>query len=147
MARPRIYASAKEKQRAYRARLAASAGHRLDAPTPPVVAVVDHADPVSVLADWSRKTLLSGKPMTLPDFALDWLRATCRDKQRAYRARLAAGAQFPEISGCYDSSFVTNTHAPRRPTPSRKEIAQSLSLPQPINRRVSRALHRRRRCT
>ena len=32
--------------------------------------------------------------------------------------------------------------SPRRPTPSRKEIAQSLGLPQPINRRVSRALHR-----
>ena len=28
------------------------------------------------------------------------------------------------------------------PPPSRKEIAQSFGLPQPINRRVSRALHR-----
>ena len=32
--------------------------------------------------------------------------------------------------------------SPRRPTPSRKEITQSLGFPQPINRRVSRALHR-----
>ena len=83
MARPRIYASAKEKQRAYRARLAASAAHRLDAPSLPVVSVIDHADPVSALADWSRESLIvpaghprAGKPMELPGFALDWLRAS-----------------------------------------------------------------------
>ena len=81
MSRPRIYASAKEKQRAYRARLAASAVHRLDAPTPPVVAVADHGDPVGALAKWSRETLIvpaghprSGEPMELPDFAVAWLR-------------------------------------------------------------------------
>ena len=83
MARPRIYASAKEKQRAYRARLAASAVHRLDAPNPPIVALVDHGDPVSALAKWSRSTLIvppghhrAGEPMELPDYAVAWLRAT-----------------------------------------------------------------------
>ena len=83
MARPRIYASAKEKQRAYRARLAASAAHRLDAPTLPVVAVIDPADPVGALADWSRESLIvppghprAGEPMELPDYAVAWLRAT-----------------------------------------------------------------------
>ena len=83
MARPRIYASAKEKQRAYRARLAASRVHQLDAPAPPVVAVVDHADPVGALAAWAASTLIvppghprSGEPMVLLDFAADWLRAS-----------------------------------------------------------------------
>ena len=83
MARPREYASGRERQRAYRARLRASAAHRLDAPTPAVVAIVDHADPVSALAEWSRKTLIvpdgharSGEPMALLPFAVDWLRAS-----------------------------------------------------------------------
>lgn len=83
MARPRIYASAKEKQRAYRARLAASAVHRLDAPNPPIVALVDRGDPVSALAKWAREKLTvppghhrAGKPMELPDFAVDWLRSS-----------------------------------------------------------------------
>ena len=83
MARPRLYASAKEKQRAYRARLAASRVHRLDAKVPAVVAVVDHADPVGALAAWSRESLtvpnghpLAGEPMALADFAVDWLRAS-----------------------------------------------------------------------
>ena len=77
MARPRIYASAKEKQRAYRARLAASRVHRLDAPPPAVVAVVDHADPVGALAAWAAETLIvppghprSGQTMALPPFAV-----------------------------------------------------------------------------
>ena len=52
----RFTQSAKEKQRAYRARLAASRAHRLDA-RPSVVAVVDHADPVGALAQWSREKL------------------------------------------------------------------------------------------
>ena len=81
MGRKRIYASATErKQRAQRARDRANAAHRLDAPTPAVVAVVDHADPVGALAEWSRKTLIvppgharSGEPMALPDFAVKWL--------------------------------------------------------------------------
>ena len=83
MARPRQYASGIERQRAYRARMRASAAHRLDAPTPPVVAVADHGDPVGALADWSRESLIvppghprAGKPMELPDYAVDWLRAT-----------------------------------------------------------------------
>ena len=82
MARPKVYASAKEKQRAYRARLAASRVHRLDA-RPPVVAVVDHSDPVGALAEWSRTTLIvppghprSGKPLELMPFAVSWLRET-----------------------------------------------------------------------
>ena len=80
MGRPRIYGSDWDKQRAYRARLSAGARFRLDAPTPAVVAVVDHADPVGVLAEWSRNTLIvppgharSGEPMALPDFAVKWL--------------------------------------------------------------------------
>ena len=83
MARPRIYASAKEKQRAYRARLAASRVHRLDAPPPAVVAVVDHADPVGALAAWAAETLIvppghprSGQTMALPPYAVRWLRAS-----------------------------------------------------------------------
>ena len=83
MARPRIYGSARDKQRAYRARLAASAAHRLDAPSLPVVSVIDHGDPVGALADWSRESLTvppghprSGEPMELPGFAIDWLRET-----------------------------------------------------------------------
>ena len=81
MPRRKLYASAKEKQRAYRARLAASLAHRLDAPAPAVVAVVDHADPVGVLAEWSRHTLKvppghprAGEPMELLAFAESWLR-------------------------------------------------------------------------
>ena len=80
MARPKIYASQKEKQRAYRARLAASRVHQLDA-RPSTVAVVDHADPVGALAQWSREKLivppghpLAGQPMTLTDFSVEWLR-------------------------------------------------------------------------
>ena len=80
MPRPKLYASAKEKQRAYRARLAASRVHRLDA-RPAVVAVADHADPVGALATWAREKLivpvghpLAGQPMALADFAIDWLR-------------------------------------------------------------------------
>ena len=83
MGRHRQYASATERQRAKRARDRAGAAYRLDAPSPPVVAVVDHADPVGALAEWSRKTLIvppghprSGEPLELMPFAVDWLRAT-----------------------------------------------------------------------
>ena len=79
MGRNRQYASATDRKRAQRARDRAGRAHRLDA-RPPVVAVVDHADPVGALAEWSRKTLivppghpLSGQPMALPDFAVKWL--------------------------------------------------------------------------
>ena len=80
MGRPRIYGSDRDKQRAYRARLSAGARFRLDAPTPPVAAVIDHADPVGALAEWAQHTLIvpagharSGEPMALPDFAVKWL--------------------------------------------------------------------------
>ena len=81
MGRAKRYASRVERQRAYRARRQASAAHRLDAPVPPVVAVVDHADPVGALASWSSSTLIvppghpdAGAPMALADFAVEWLR-------------------------------------------------------------------------
>ena len=83
MGRKREYATATERKRAQRARDRASAAHRLDVPTPAVVAVVDHADPVAALAAWSRKTLIvppghprSGEPLELLPFAVDWLRDT-----------------------------------------------------------------------
>ena len=83
MGRKRKYASGRDRLRAFRARRKAESLHRLDAPRTPVVAVVDHADPVSALAEWSRKTLIvpdghvrSGEPLALPDFAVDWLRGT-----------------------------------------------------------------------
>ena len=83
MGRKRIYASGKDRLRAFRARIRASAAHRLDAPSPPVVAVVDHADPVGALAEWSRTTLIvppghprSGEPLELLPFAVSWLRET-----------------------------------------------------------------------
>ena len=81
MGRHRIYASGKERLRAFRARQRAESAHRLDAPTPPVVSVIDHTDPVGALAEWSRTALvvpaghpLAGEPMVLADFAVDWLR-------------------------------------------------------------------------
>ena len=83
MGRHRIYASGKDRVRAFRARLKAESAHRLDAPTPAVVALVDHADPVGVLAAWARDTLIvpaghprSGEPMALMPFAVNWLRAS-----------------------------------------------------------------------
>ena len=83
MGRTRLYASATLRKRAQRARESAARAHRLDAPTPPVVAVVDHADPVGALAEWAASTLIvppghyrAGEPMALPDFATDWLRAS-----------------------------------------------------------------------
>ena len=82
MGRRRIYATATDRKRAQRARDRAGRAHQLDA-RPAVVAVVDHADPVGALATWAREKLtvppghpLSGGPMALPDFAVDWLRAS-----------------------------------------------------------------------
>ena len=82
MGRPRIYATATDRKRAQRARDRAGRAHQLDA-RPPVVAVVDHADPVGVLARWAREKLtvppghpLSGRPMELADFAVEWLAAS-----------------------------------------------------------------------
>ena len=90
MGRRKIYSSGKERLRAFRARRRADAAHRLDAPTPPVVAVVDHADPVGALAEWSRTTLIvppghprSGEPLELLPFAVDWLRATWNTHESA----------------------------------------------------------------
>ena len=55
-----------------------------------MVAVVDHADPVGVLATWSESTLvvpdghpLSGGPMALPDFAVSWLMASWTSHESA----------------------------------------------------------------
>ena len=90
MARPKQYASGRERQRAYRARLRASAAYRLGAPNPPVVAVVDHADPVGALAEWSRTALIvppghprSGEPLELMPFAVDWLRESWQSHESA----------------------------------------------------------------
>ena len=81
MGRRRIYATATDRKRAQRARDRAGRVHRLDAKAAPVIAVVDHADPVGALAAWSRESLvvpaghpLAGEPMALADFAVDWLR-------------------------------------------------------------------------
>ena len=78
--RPRLYANARDRKRAQRAREKASRAHQLDAAAH-TVAVVDHADPVGVLATWAAATLvvppghpLSGRPMVLPPFAVAWLR-------------------------------------------------------------------------
>ena len=82
MGRKKLYASATERKRAQRARESAARAHQLDA-RPPVVAVVDHADPVGALAAWSRTALIvppghtrSGEPLELMPFAVDWLRDT-----------------------------------------------------------------------
>ena len=78
----KLYASGTERKRAQRARESAARAHQLGA-RPAVVAVVDHADPVGALAEWAASTLIvppgharSGDPMSLPDFAADWLRAS-----------------------------------------------------------------------
>ena len=78
--RPRLYANATARKRAQRARQAASLAHQLDAAAP-TVAAVDVDDPVGALATWAASTLVvppghprAGEPMTLPDFAVDWLR-------------------------------------------------------------------------
>ena len=80
--RPRLYANARDRQRACRARRKAEAAHQLDF-APPTVPAVDHADPVGELATWAADTLIvppghprSGEPMTLPPFAVAWLRAS-----------------------------------------------------------------------
>ena len=69
MGRKKLYASATERKRAQRARESAARAHQINA-RPPVVAVVDHADPVSALAEWSRQKLIvppghprSGEPL------------------------------------------------------------------------------------
>ena len=80
--RPRLYANARDRKRAQRARQAASLAHQLDSAAPPVGAV-DVDDPVGVLSAWAASTLVvppghprAGEPMALPDFAVDWLRAS-----------------------------------------------------------------------
>ena len=80
--RPRLYANARDRQRACRARRKAEAAHQLDF-APPTVPAVDHADPVGELATWAAETLIvppghprAGEPMALPDFAVAWLRAS-----------------------------------------------------------------------
>ena len=90
MGRHRIYASGRDRVRAHRARRRAESAHRIGAPTPAVVAVADHADPVGALAEWSRKKLIvppgharSGEPLELLPFAVDWLRATWNTHESA----------------------------------------------------------------
>ena len=80
--RPRLYANARDRKRAQRAREAASRAHQLDA-APVAVAVLDPADPIGVLASWAAETLIvppghphAGEPMALPDFAVSWLMAS-----------------------------------------------------------------------
>ena len=80
--RPRLYANARDRQRACRARRKAEAAHQLSA-APPAVAVVDPADPVAALTTWAAETLVvppghprAGEPMALPAFAVAWLRAS-----------------------------------------------------------------------
>ena len=80
--RPRLYANARDRQRACRARRKAEAAHQIDAAVP-VVAAVEHADPVAALTTWAAETLvvpaghpLAGQPMALPAFAVEWLRAS-----------------------------------------------------------------------
>ena len=87
--RPRLYANARDRKRAQRAREAASRAHQLDAAAP-TVAVVDHADPVGALATWAAATLvvppghpLSGRPMVLPPFAVAWLLAAWTSHESA----------------------------------------------------------------
>ena len=82
MGRKRLYASATERKRAQRARESAARAHQLGA-RPPVVVMIDHANPVGALAAWAASTLIvppghprSGEPMALPGFATDWLRAS-----------------------------------------------------------------------
>ena len=82
MGRKKLYASATARKRAQRARDRAARSYQIDA-RPAVVAVVDHADPVGALAAWASEKLIvppghhrAGQPMALPDFAVDWLRAT-----------------------------------------------------------------------
>ena len=80
--RPRLYANARDRKRAQRARDKAAREHQLDFASP-VVAAVEHSDPVGALAEWSRHTLVvppghprAGDPMVLPPFAVAWLRAS-----------------------------------------------------------------------
>ena len=100
--RPRLYATATERKRAQRARERASRAHQLDA-RPPVVAVVDHTDPVGALAAWARETLLvpaghprAGEPMELPEFAERWMRETWD----AYEAALSTARKNAKSAIC-----------------------------------------------
>ena len=82
MGRPRLYANARDRKRAQRAREAASRAHQLDAVATTVPAV-ELTDPVGALATWAAETLIvppghphAGDPMALPPFAVAWLRAS-----------------------------------------------------------------------
>ena len=82
MGRPRLYATARDRKRAQRARDKAAREHQLDFASP-VVAAVEHSDPVGALATWAAETLTvppghprAGDPMALPPFAVAWLRAS-----------------------------------------------------------------------
>ena len=77
--------------------------HQLDAPRRPVVAVIDHADPVGALSRWAREHLivpaghpLSGGPMALPEFAERWMRETWD----AYEAAISAARKNSKSAIC-----------------------------------------------
>ena len=90
-------------QAAQRARESAARAHQLDA-RPPVVAVVDHADPVGALAAWAASTLIvppghprSGEPMALLQTSRsDWLRASWD----AHESALSTARKNAKISDC-----------------------------------------------
>ena len=80
MGRPRKYATGADRVRAFRARKAAEREHQIGGAAP-VVAAVEHADPVGALATWAAARLIvppghprAGEPMALPAFAVAWLR-------------------------------------------------------------------------
>ena len=72
---------------------------------PPVVALVDHADPVGALAEWASTTLIvppghprSGEPLALLDFAVDWLRESWTTHESALStARKNAKSANPQV--------------------------------------------------
>ena len=66
-------------------------------------AAVNHADPVAALSAWSKETLivppghpLAGEPMTLPDFAADFL----RDGWTAHESALTCGRKNAKSAIC-----------------------------------------------
>ena len=160
MGRKKLYADAAARKRAQRAEAESAArSHQLDA-RPPVVAVVDHADPVGALAEWSRKTLIvppghhrAGEPMALPEFAVDWLRAswdahesalsTARKNAKSQRLRRCWRsviwlARYGVLAGVARSRLSINKKRPscggksrkrlrRRPKLDVKNSAQSIS--------------------
>ena len=92
--RPRLYANATARKRAQRAREKAAREHQLDFASP-AVAVVDHGDPVGVLASWAAETLVvppghprAGQRWRSPrSLSRGWRRAGTRTKAPSARAQ------------------------------------------------------------